>query len=124
MTTREQKIMDMAREITEKDILVHADSTIKILKDAHYQGLDVDDVVNIEELEEKEYEKFEEDNKEVMQYWIVSEWLGEKLAKEGAIVVSYDNFYYLWGRTGYGYAMEDDFMTIAEDVIKYRENLK
>lgn len=54
---------------------------------------------------------------EVMQWWIVSEWLAIKLADVGEPVVSYLGLEF-WGRTGCGYPLEieDCLVKISEAI--------
>ncbi|KGF47543.1 hypothetical protein HMPREF0872_03860 [Veillonella montpellierensis DNF00314] len=110
---KEMDRQEKATMIKDNEVLALVNSTIKALKKAHYNEIDVSDVIDIDDLEAQEYQKYEQIGAEVMQYWVVSRWLGEKLAKEGSIIVPYENHYYLWGRTGYGYALEDDFVGLV-----------
>ena len=52
-----------------------------------------------------------EDYPEVYQWWIVSEWLAEKLVEDNEVVME-SNGVYFWGRCGCGYALECDFVSI------------
>lgn len=122
--TKQERIMEQATKIKDNEVLTLVNSTIEVLKNAYSIGVDTYNVTDIESLQEKEYQAYENNGMEVMQYWLITEWLGEKLAKKGAIVTPYENHYYLWGRTGYGYDMADDFLEIAEDVISYLDSLK
>ena len=47
-------------------------------------------------------------HKEIFQWFIVSDWLYEKLNKQGEPVVEIKGVYF-WGRCGYGYSLENEW---------------
>jgi hypothetical protein len=56
---------------------------------------------------EHECEDWDRNHDEIMQWWIVTEWLQQKLEAQGEPVGEYLGLP-LWGRTGCGYSLEDE----------------
>ncbi len=62
----------------------------------------------------KPFDDPEMNDQEVMQWWIVTDWLAEKLLAHGEPVwVPHDVAF--WGRTGCGYSLEDEPCLLAID---------
>lgn len=76
-----------------------------------------DDLFDVERLEEDLKEHFLE-SLEPMQFYLVTEWLGERLLEQGELVVRTHDLY-IWSRCAYGQALEYDacFQAIATDLI-------
>tara|TARA_R100000773_G_scaffold44455_1_gene45669 strand:- start:1089 stop:1427 length:339 start_codon:yes stop_codon:yes gene_type:complete len=60
---------------------------------------------------DEEYEEYPE----VMQWWIVSDWLADKLREDNEVVMESKGLMF-WGRCGYGYALECDFVNIYKSI--------
>ena len=73
-----------------------------------FNSLEDGDVTNYECDEDGEYP-------EIMQWWIVSDWLADKLIEDGK-VVNQTKGINLWGRCGCGYALECDFVSIYKSL--------
>lgn len=69
------------------------------------------------ELVNYEYDEEYGEYPEVMQWWIVSDWLADKLIEDGE-VVNQSKGVNLWGRCGCGYALECDFVNIYKSLSK------
>ena len=67
-----------------------------------------DDESEADELAEDKGEGFdvetEEENREALEHWIVSDWFGDKLEERGEMVVEFKDFR-IWGRTTSGQAI-------------------
>ena len=75
---------------------------------------DVDDVWM-----DNHYNEETDEYYEIFQYFIVSKWLYEKLAKIGACITEYKGLY-IWGRCdfGQGLDMNSELKQIAKNIIK------
>lgn len=88
------------------------------------------DIINItinseEEAKDMGYDSLEalqesgEDQKEVFEWWLLSDWLAEKLEALGCVVIKSD-YGTWWGRTETGQAltMDSDIKAVAANLIK------
>ena len=66
-----------------------------------------------------EYIEEEDTYKEMFQYFIISEWLYEELAKIGGCVAEFKGLY-IWGKTDFGQSMcmNHELKTIAKNIIR------
>tara|TARA_R110002050_G_scaffold296665_1_gene456942 strand:+ start:422 stop:778 length:357 start_codon:yes stop_codon:yes gene_type:complete len=66
-----------------------------------------------------EYIEEEDTYKEIYQYFIISEWLYEKLTEIGACVAEFKGFY-IWGKTDFGQGMDmnQELKTITKNIIR------
>ena len=78
--------MDKAKEMIDRHIFFNARD---IVRDDVYEELSPDQL------------------EDILQWWAVSQFLGEKLREEGEAIVFYEDFC-LWGRTTAGQAIEMD----------------
>ena len=72
-----------------------------------WEELDLDEKIAI-----LENLRVEPEQREIMQWWAVSDWLAERLREQGAIVVS-DGYTEYWARTISGEAIADDGVICA-----------
>ena len=65
------------------------------------------------------YDEEEDTFKDITQYFIISEWLYEELAKIGGCIAEFKGLY-IWGKTDFGQSMcmNHELKTIAKNVIK------
>lgn len=120
---REEEIRKQAEWLKEHYVFCRCGDMVRELTDAYYNGVKVK-AIDIESLEEQLSIEDEDGNyPEVMQFWIVARDLGERLKDHGEIVTEFEDGY-IWGRTGCGYGLEEDFLEIAEESVSYRENLR
>ena len=77
--------------------------------------LDADEYVEMDNSYDDETDEY----KEIFVYYIVSEWLYEKLQNISACVTEYKGLY-IWGRTdfGQGLDMNHELKQIAKNIIK------
>ena len=61
---------------------------------------------------------FDPEPKEIFQWFIVSEWLFNKLNEQGEPVIEIKGLYF-WGRCGCGYSLEDE--TSLKNIVKQLE---
>ena len=64
------------------------------------------------------YDEENDEYCEIFQYFIITDWLYEKLAEIGGCVTEFKGFY-IWGRTDFGQSMQMNYeiKTIAKNVI-------
>ena len=58
----------------------------------------------------------ETEDEEVMEWWLVSDWLAKKLEARKEVVINYADFNYFWGRQCSGQAIKLD--TLIQDIAK------
>ena len=57
------------------------------------------------------------ENAEVCQHWIVTDDLAGRLAEQGEVILLVADEFYVWCRTGCGYAIEDDLRFLDEEPV-------
>ena len=68
---------------------------------------------NIHNYEANEYDEYDE----IFQYFIVSDWLGERMKETGYVIMEAEGLSF-WCRLGCGYEIECDFVSLWEDINK------
>ena len=65
------------------------------------------------------YDEKEDEYKEIFQYFIISDWLYEKLNQEKEPTIIYKGLN-IWGRCGCGYSLEDEscLINIVNKIVK------
>lgn len=120
----------------ERDILAPASRIVEVLSSLHGQAVvasfagravghrfdepaapiyAVDRGLNPRECEH--WQVYLPEDVEVAQHWIVSDWLAERLAAHGELVLLVCDDTYVWCRTGCGYPIADDlaFLDVPDD---------
>lgn len=104
---RQEKLEKKAAELVDKEIFCLMNSEVEyILHQNDYENSPYtwEDVENI-------YNEDMEEYAEIMQWYKVSDWLVNVLGDMGEPVI---RNYCIWGRTGCGYALEDDMYRVAK----------
>lgn len=117
MTITRQQIEKKAEQLVKQDVFYNATWLITDLIKAHYEGVQVESI-DIDELESQLYDPEEDEYREVYQWWAISEYLGDVLKELGDYILAPTHIGYIWGRTGCGYELYEDFTEAAEHIMK------
>lgn len=112
-TTIDQEINDASERLFKQEVIYGQSLLVdELLKK---EILSYDDIMNL-------FDEETEETKEIFEWWIVSDWMAEKLKEENEPILETD-YGTWWGRTCFGQAvdMDDVIRRIAQKYFMRKE---
>lgn len=120
----QKTIEEKAIDLVTNEIFMEMSEFVTDVSNAYFNGVKVESF-DPEELYNQTYDEETDEYCEVVQWWAISEYLGETMKEIGDYVLIELNHGYLWGRIGCGYELSEDMKAPAEYIMtRFNKRMK